>query len=85
MPQGDNAPAPRWRFAFGEGGPPSRGRGRDTEIPAAVADSVELPPAAAVEPPSAGKASYPHPDADVRMAERQREEAALEALEAGYP
>ena len=28
------------------------------------------------------KASYPHPDAEVRMAERQREEAALEALEA---
>ena len=45
---------------------------RDAESPAAVA----------VEPPSAGKASYPHPDADVRMAERQREEAALEALEA---
>ena len=39
---------------------------RDAEIPAAVA----------------GRASYPHPDADVRMAERQREEAALEALEA---
>jgi len=39
---------------------------RDAEFPAAVA----------------GKASYPHPDADVRMAERQREEAALEALEA---
>ena len=28
------------------------------------------------------KPSYPHPDAAVRMAERQREEAALEALEA---
>ena len=45
---------------------------RDAESPAAVAG----------KPPSAGKASYPHPDADVRMAERQREEAALETLEA---
>ena len=54
----------------------------DAEIPATVAGSVELPPATAVEPPSAGKARYPHPDADVRMAERQREEEALEALEA---
>ncbi len=54
----------------------------DAEIPATVAGPVELPPAAAVEPCSAGMASYPHPDADVRMAERQREEAALEALEA---
>ena len=55
---------------------------RDAEIPAAVAGSVERPPAAAVEPPSTGEASYPHPDAAVRMAERQREEEALEALEA---
>ena len=55
---------------------------RDAEIPAAVAGSVERPPAAAVEPPSAVKASYPHPDADVRMGEYQREEEALEALEA---
>ena len=55
---------------------------RDAEIPATVAGPVELPPAAAVRPPSAGKASYPHPDADVRMAEYQREEEALEALEA---
>ncbi len=39
---------------------------RDAESPAAVAS----------------KASYPHPDAEVRMAERQREEDALEALEA---
>ena len=55
---------------------------RDAEIPAAVAGPVERPPAAAVEPPSAGKARYPHPDADVRMAERQREDASLDALEA---
>ena len=53
----------------------------DAEFPAAVAGSVKLPPADGVERPSAGKASYPHPDADVRMAERQREEQALEALE----
>ena len=55
---------------------------RDAEIPAAVAGSVERPPADGVERPSAGKARYPHPDAEVRMAERQREEEALEALEA---
>ncbi len=54
----------------------------DAEFPAAVASPVKLPPADAVEAPSAGKASYPHPDAEVRMAERQREEEALKALEA---
>ena len=42
---------------------------------AAPVRDAELPAALA-------EASYPHPDADVRMAERQREEAALEALEA---
>ena len=54
---------------------------RDAEFPAAVAGSVALPPAVAVDPPSASKASYAHPDAAVRIAERQREEDALNALE----
>ncbi|MDE0245722.1 MAG: hypothetical protein OXM59_10320, partial [Gammaproteobacteria bacterium] len=43
---------------------------------------AELPPASAFEPPAAGAAQFAHPDADVRMAERQREDAALNALEA---
>ena len=55
---------------------------RDAEFPAAGANSVKLPPADGVERPSADKARYPHPDAAVRMAERQHEEEALKALEA---
>ncbi|MDE0454238.1 MAG: DUF222 domain-containing protein [Gammaproteobacteria bacterium] len=43
---------------------------------------AELPPASAFEPPAAGAAQFAHPDPDVRMAERQREDAALDALEA---
>ena len=37
--------------------------------------------ASAFEPPAAGAAQFAHPDADVRMAERQRKEKALGALE----
>ena len=54
----------------------------DAELPAVAAVSVELSPAVAVEPPSARKAQYAHPDADVRIAARDRAEEALDALEA---
>ena len=43
---------------------------------------AEPPPASAFEPPAAGAAQFAHPDADVRKAERQREDAALDVLEA---
>ena len=45
---------------------------------------AEYPATVAVEPPSAGKLRYPHPVAAIRMAERQREDAALDALEAAH-
>ena len=51
------------------------------EPPAAVSPR-DLSPAFAVEPPSPRKTRYAHPDADVRIAERDREEEALDALEA---
>ncbi|MDE2816076.1 MAG: DUF222 domain-containing protein [Chloroflexota bacterium] len=43
---------------------------------------AEPPPASAFELPAAGAAQFAHPDADVRRTERQREDAALNALEA---
>ena len=55
---------------------------RDAELPAVAAGPVELSPAVTVEPPAARKARYAHADADVRTAERDREEEALDALEA---
>ena len=47
---------------------------------APVRDAEPLP-ASAFEPPAADAAQFAHPDADVRMAERQRKEKALGALE----
>ncbi len=54
----------------------------DAELPAVVAVSVELSPTFAVEPPAARKAQYAHPDAEVRIAARDRAEEALDTLEA---
>ncbi|MDE0488084.1 MAG: DUF222 domain-containing protein [Gammaproteobacteria bacterium] len=42
---------------------------------------AELPPASAFEPPAAGAAQFAHPDADVRMADLERKEKELGALE----
>ncbi|MXW44412.1 MAG: DUF222 domain-containing protein [Gammaproteobacteria bacterium] len=42
---------------------------------------AELPQVRAFEPPAASTRQFAHPDADVRMAERQRKEKALGALE----
>ena len=47
---------------------------------APIRDAEPLP-ASAFEPPAADAAQFAHPDADVRMAERQRKEKALGALE----
>ena len=55
------------------------------ETPAAAAEPPAVavePPAAAFETPSARKALFAHPDADIRIAARNREEAELNALEA---
>ncbi len=53
---------------------------RDAELPPVVA--VDHHPAGAVRSSAASAARYVHPDADVRMAERQREKKALNALKA---
>ena len=52
-----------------------------TSSRAPVCDA-ERPPSGAFELPAASAAQFAHPDADVRIAARAREEAALDALEA---
>ena len=52
-----------------------------TSSRAPVCDA-ERPPSGAFELPAASAAQFAHPDADVRIAARFREEAALDALEA---
>ena len=52
----------------------------DAERPPSGA--FELPAASALELPAASAAQFAHPDADVRIAARAREEKALDALEA---
>ncbi len=52
----------------------------DAELPPVVA--VDHPPAGAVQSSAARNVRYAHPDADVRIARRNREEEALDALEA---
>ena len=52
-----------------------------TSSHAPVCDA-EFPSVVALELPSAGAARFAHPDAEVRIAARAREEAALDALEA---
>ena len=54
---------------------------RDAELPPVVAGPSERSPAIAVDLPSSRKAQFADPDADVRMAEREREDKALNALE----
>ena len=65
---------------------PSHAPLRDAELPKVVAGPPALcsagEPASAGEPPSPHKARYPHPDADIRIAERDRREKELGALEA---
>ena len=52
-----------------------------TSSRAPVCDA-ERPPSGAFELPAASAAQFAHPDADVRIAARVREEKALDALEA---
>ena len=59
---------------------PSHAPVRDAELPPG-ADPAALSPAITTEPPSSRKARFAHPDPEVRLAERDREERELNALE----
>ena len=60
---------------------PSHAPVRDAELPPTGADPAALSPAITTEPPSSRKARFAHPDPEVRMAERDREDQELKALE----
>lgn len=62
--------------------PASHAPALDAELPSVIANPVELSPGITVGRPSEGKAGFAHPDADVRMAEWDRENKALDGLEA---